>query len=548
MKNKKTVLILIIVILTIILAVGGVTFAYTTTDFLKTNKQLFSKYMDQSLEKFQNFKSQKLTTYLDKIETTPYESEGKLSASVEVPETLKRTYPALDRANSVNITFLGKNDKLNKKSEQAISINYSDDVSFPIEYKQNGNLCGLTSNILINTYLTVRNDELNELLGKFGVSENLSIMLPNSSKSNQAEIKYALEKSKTIIIENLTEDNFSKIDTNTFALTLNKEETANIIGKISQELENVGLIQNVSKEDIEKAINAIKTENNATNEFLKIIVKKDGNITISIAKTTLGIQITDNKITVTLINSESENNAEITIEKLENENQLTYKIEYSMLDAEIKSGAFFEAQYSDLTSQNVKENYIFGIKIDNDGEKIAYEYDFDISKKFVDNIEIQELTENNSVVLSDASNEYIAALIVALKGKISEINSSQMQALGIQENENPLIYATPLGYTLYQMNNIINNVGEKVEEVSVEVFNAQFLSYEGIQKGASIKSLVRVVNKSNESNTLHTVSINGMSEATELDNYASGINTAQDYNVVINKDEETGYVKSINII
>ena len=548
MKNKKTVLILIIVILTIILAVGGVTFAYTTTDFLKTNKQLFSKYMDQSLEKFQNFKSQKLTTYLDKIETTPYESEGKLSASVEVPETLKRTYPALDRANSVNITFLGKNDKLNKKSEQAISINYSDDVSFPIEYKQNGNLCGLTSNILINTYLTVRNDELNELLGKFGVSENLSIMLPNSSKSNQAEIKNALEKSKTIIIENLTEDNFSKIDTNTFALTLNKEETANIIGKISQELENVGLIQNVSKEDIEKAINAIKTENNATNEFLKIIVKKDGNITISIAKTTLGIQITDNKITVTLINSESENNAEITIEKLENENQLTYKIEYSMLDAEIKSGAFFEAQYSDLTSQNVKENYIFGIKIDNDGEKIAYEYDFDISKKFVDNIEIQELTENNSVVLSDASNEYIAALIVALKGKISEINSSQMQALGIQENENPLIYATPLGYTLYQMNNIINNVGEKVEEVSVEVFNAQFLSYEGIQKGASIKSLVRVVNKSNESNTLHTVSINGMSEATELDNYASGINTAQDYNVVINKDEETGYVKSINII
>ena len=108
MKNKKTVLILIIVILTIILEVGGVTFAYTTTDFLKTNKQLFSKYMDQSLEKFQNFKSQKLTTYLNKIETTPYESEGKLSASVEVPETLKRTYPALDRANSVNITFLDR--------------------------------------------------------------------------------------------------------------------------------------------------------------------------------------------------------------------------------------------------------------------------------------------------------------------------------------------------------------------------------------------------------------------------------------------------------
>ena len=45
MKGKKVLIASIIIVLILILGIGGVAFAYMTTDFLKTDEQLFYKYM-----------------------------------------------------------------------------------------------------------------------------------------------------------------------------------------------------------------------------------------------------------------------------------------------------------------------------------------------------------------------------------------------------------------------------------------------------------------------------------------------------------------------
>ncbi len=88
MKNKKILLIVLIVIILLLIVSGGIVFAYFTTDFLKTNEQLFYKYISQiSLE---DFKSEKLDNYLEKVQNSKYENSGKITAEVTMPEEMRR--------------------------------------------------------------------------------------------------------------------------------------------------------------------------------------------------------------------------------------------------------------------------------------------------------------------------------------------------------------------------------------------------------------------------------------------------------------------------
>ena len=64
MKNKKILIVVIIMIA--ILAIGGGVFAYLyiATDTFKSDKELFSKYISQNLETFQKLgNSQTVKTY-----------------------------------------------------------------------------------------------------------------------------------------------------------------------------------------------------------------------------------------------------------------------------------------------------------------------------------------------------------------------------------------------------------------------------------------------------------------------------------------------------
>ena len=129
MKSKKILIIFIAIVVALILAIGGTIFAYAMTDFLKSDEQLFYKYIGQVQEKLSNFENKELEEYFLKTEETPYESEVKLTVSVKAPIDEKIS----KLVNDLNITFSGKTDKKQNKKEQEMSINYSDDVSFPIE-------------------------------------------------------------------------------------------------------------------------------------------------------------------------------------------------------------------------------------------------------------------------------------------------------------------------------------------------------------------------------------------------------------------------------
>lgn len=466
MKNKKVLVTLIVLVLALIILLGGMAFAYTNTDFFKTDEQLFYKYIGQVGEKLKGFESKELDTYFQKTNETPYESEGKLDVDVNMKSLLSDKHSEL--VNDLNITFSGKTDKKENKSEQKININYSDNVSFPIEYRQTGNLYGITSNLLLTKYLAVKNENIEELIEKFG-DENTITSTPKEIEEvisiidrNKINIETAMQILKTSISENITKANFSKTNNDNFVLTLSEKETKMIFLKVLEELKNNKVL---TEEEVNQMIEGFQNKEATDKEVLKVNVNKDGIINIEIIDYgTVKIQISDNNEIIISILSKDEENRSIKIKKNTSDNELSYRMEYLITIEEQRSAIYFEAKYQDLTSQIAKEKYSFGFGSKIYDESISYDYNLDMAKKFNSDIDIEAMGEENTVILNDVSKEYLDNITNMLELKISEVNKLQMEQLGITENENPLIFATPVGYIVYQfMNNTMTRVIQSEE-------------------------------------------------------------------------------------
>lgn len=466
MKSKKILITLIVLVLALIILIGSMVFVYAKTDFLKTDEQLFYKYIGQIGERLEEFDSKELDTYFQKADETPYESEGKLDVDVNMKSLLSDNHSKL--VNDLNITFSGKTNKKENKSEQKININYSDNVSFPIEYRQTGNLYGITSNLLLTKYLAIKNENIEELIEKFeddntitSTPRQIEALISNINRYN-IDIETFMQILKTSLNENITNANFSKANDNNFVLTLNEKEIKTIGLKIIEELKNNKIL---TEEEASQMIEELQDILETDKEALKINVDKNGLINIEVVDFGMAkIQVDDNnEITISII-SEDEEDISVKIKKNTSGNELSYRVEYVVSMEEQKSVVYFEAKYQDLTSQIAKEKYLFGFGVKIYDESISYDYNLDIAKKFNSDIDIEVIGEENSVILNDVSKEYLDNITNMLELKISEVNRLQMEQLGITENENPLIFATPIGYVVYEfMNNAMSSIVESEE-------------------------------------------------------------------------------------
>ena len=255
MKNKKIIMIVIMVILMILIIGIGTILAYLNTDLFQSNEQLFYQYVSQLAESLKEFGDEELVAYFEKQRTTPYESNGKLEFNINIPD-----YEAqLKNTNATNLTFHTKTDWANEKQEQQLFLNYSDTVSFPVEYRQDADLYALTSNIVVNKYVAIRNNNLKDFFMKCGVTDVSEI--PNKIEINKdiskEEWNSIFEKCKIIIQNNIQDSNFSKIDKNAIALTLNQYELKTIFVQLLEELKDTSIFKE-NKKIIKFLINSNK--------------------------------------------------------------------------------------------------------------------------------------------------------------------------------------------------------------------------------------------------------------------------------------------------
>ena len=340
-KNKGLRITIVILLIIILLLVGGIAYLYFFTDMFKSNKQLFFKYTSQIVQSENGFIDNQLVQYFQKKNSTSYENNGEITFEVAIPNI----EDDLELANNFNITFTGKEDPTNSKSEKEISLNYSDSVKFPLTYRKTNTITGIQTQYIGSSFVSVRNDE--ELSGLEDINNLLK--LQNLEFSNE-EVRNLKTTYFDNILNTLDDSKFSTLTEGNltgYRLTLTGEELKNTLvqilnalkadtnttHKLNEILQGVGINSEIDEDSIDDLIESIN--DSEWNQDIEMTVYASGGnlskVLIEIAGNTL------------------------TMNKEGNNQDMTYTISLNTTEQDVS--AVVTAKYSGLNSDNVTETY-----------------------------------------------------------------------------------------------------------------------------------------------------------------------------------------------
>lgn len=553
-KNTKILLILIIIIVIIILAgVGILVFA---TDIFKSDKEMFFKYMADIGDSKKGFIDDGLKQYFEKKNNTPYNDEGEFSVNISSDNEQKK----FENVNNFNISFSGQVDTANSKAAQNISLNYSNDVKFPINYKQIENKIGLQTKYVGSKFVAIETEKLNKLSEDLDDVESYGEMVDKLQKMGKVELTED-EKSHikdtyiTVINQQLEKDKFSKVkesDMSGYKLSLTGTDLQNVLVKLLETLKNdqttvdklneyLKIQKNSAKitaSQIDDAIKSIKDDTDFSDKNFEIAVyQKNRDVCKLVIETTEGT---------------------IAIEKKIEGNQQNIVVSYEMKEDK-KSKISFSANFENLESlQNIKENYELIMSLpevaesstttDVDSEVVVYKFSNDVN--FTDSATVEDFSSDNSLMLTDYDSDQVSNFLNAVVERISEVNEQQMGQLGLEASENPIVNMIPsIGLYLGNMH-VLNQVNSNMSEAEINNFNQKFEAYESTNlKGVTVKGLLSTISLNNQSeetsNEIKEINYNGEEyEASEqnITLIKGEIDTEKSYRVEFEKDQDTGLI------
>lgn len=450
MKKRNKILVVLIVIIILLLIAGG-SFAYFATDLLKSDAELFGKYLSQIIEE-DGFIDKNIKELKEKKQQTPYENSGKITVVADLPEELGT---GASKVNDLSINFSGAIDAVNNKSQRDFEIDYGNGITFPVTYLQNNNKYGVEIERVSSKFVAIKNENLKEFAQNIGINDVSEIpdkIELTETKENVEFTQEELEQLKqiygTVLEEQLTEENFSKAKTSdgeNYILELSGEQLKNVTIKMLEETkQNTLLIDKVNQLISQISEDADSIDTGDIDELIKNINEVDGS-DISNLKITLGQK---HKLLNQILIEYGDGKIEIT--KNKNGSQLGYEINIEIKEIESTGDEQFNLylsfQYTGLENlNNVQESYKIGFETSQEDEKYKYEYNINNDVQFKDQITtIASFDDESTVFLNDYDGEVITNFIAQLVERILEVNKEQMQELGLEEAENPLIYSNPI--------------------------------------------------------------------------------------------------------
>ena len=540
-KSSKILIILIIVILVTIL-LGGFVLAYLATDIFRSEKDLFFKYITQIGDSENGFIDTQLKEYFEKRKNTPYKDEGRFSVNI----TAENGQEEFGNINNFNITYLGQVDKTNSKAEQAISLNYSDEVNFPFSYRQVENTIGLQTKYVGSKYIAVKTDNLENLSNIGDIP--LKMDMRNLENASQLE----LTQEQKIHIKNtymgvlnhyLGEENFLKVEeaeATGYKLSLTGEELKNILIQLLETLKNDQTTIDIINEYLQLQENSNELSLNDIDDLIEKI-----NDFTDIDEQNLEITVYSkkgmtNKITI------STNELKIDIQKENNQGNINYYATIEVNQEEDIVKFYLNSTYSGISSmQSINEVYELGIE----SSELQYKYTLENNMNFIDSINIPEFASDNSMILTNYESEQVSNFLSAVGERLVQVNKQQMEELGLEENENPIQYLIPnLG--------ILSIEGELIgqtilSEEQINTFNSKFENYEGTnQQAQTVKGLLSTISRHNEDEEnddmkITEINFNGEEyEATEenISSIKDNMNMEKSYRIEFEKDSDTGII------
>lgn len=292
------------------------------------------------------------------------------------------------------------------------------------------------------------------------------------------------QKYMTVLNEQLQDEQFTKQKsedgTYAYTLTIQNEQIKNLIIALLTELKNdditLGKINSVvteydlatiEPEDIDSIISNLQDSVVEEGEYIITITQKNSAL---------------NSITV-------ENGVQkLAIQKQNQNGNLVYSLGIENLDeGESQMNLNFNITLSGLNEmQNVQEKYEYVVESFENSESIAkITFSFENTSNFVDSVDIEGLSDDNAMILNDYEPEQLQTFMGMLIQRISDINADYMEQLEIGAGESTNGSSDNISGTQNdtQENNNLN-------EMEIQAFNNVFNTYEGVQKGTAVKSLI----------------------------------------------------------
>jgi len=445
-----------------------------------------------------------------------------------------------ENTNKTNLTFEGQVDNTNYQIQQNISLNYSEDINFPIVFRKIGDIYGIQTEYIGSKFIAADSSSKNMETEEIEYFEKIQKFY--EVQLSQEEKQHIKNTYLNILNQELQDTNFSKIeetDSKGYKLTLNGEEIKNLSIKLLETLKN----DQITLEKINEYLKVYKNSFKITTDDIDEIIEN----------LNMGSEIVNNTFEIVVYQSKGKVNS-ILIKTNEEEINIQKKLAGDELQYDIKLNPDFNdktliieffAKFAGLQSmQNITENYelTFG------DENIKYQYNYNNNIEFTENINIESFNNNNCLRIDKMVEEERNSFINAVIQRITNVTQNQIEKLGVDEN--PLVNAIPQLDTYINRLDSINNSG--MEEVEISTFNQKFENYESTSlKGVTVKGLLSTIELNNETNSenenkkIKEIHFDGEEyEVTEQNIILikSSVETETEYRVEFERDEDTGII------
>lgn len=491
--NERVIKRLILIIVILILAIAGVfAYLYFGTDLLKSEEQLFYKYFGKALE-IEN--SDKLAEYINKRLTNNYEITGKYTANLQA-DADEQTNNGLDKINNAGIEFTGKVDNVSHKNEHNFNIRYSDDVSFPFNFRSSNNLIGLQSDYVSSAYIGIENENIQEFLENTigmqdasGFPDSLEMFSGNSNAQmkelSEEEKKHLQDTYLPIIQEALSSKEFTASEENSvtsYNVTVSQEDLNNIMQNVLNTAREDDMVLSIYEQ-------ATNQSRDVLIEAIDNFIEAQSNNDISYgydgtsSDTTYGYDGTSSDITISIEVDDAKNS---TIVLKEDGQEIRFGIRCNNEDIvcsletstqESNDRVYITLTIYGMSSDNVNTVLENGyITSTDDGKEQTYIYQYTSNVTFNDSVSIEDFNNENIQILNDYGQEQVLPFLEQVGARIEEVNKNQMEELGLSEDQNPLILMmpAPIASTIIltnQINESFENMDENMDENTNEDIN-----------------------------------------------------------------------------
>lgn len=308
MKNKKILIIPIVIIILLVALAGVSAFLYFKTDLFKSPKQLFFKYLGESVSSTKNFNYDKSLANYKELSQKSSKSTGEITGSItdNSSNTSSSSKTIEDAINNSKIEYSIESIPSKNKYHASIKPNYNDSEITNLELLADNDSYGAKCTDLYDKYVYFENNNLKTLVSKFGIDskyipdklEKVDIYeLLNISADSRTQI---VDRYQKLLDSKLTKDMFTSnkkvttsvngtnVKANAYTLTINGEHAYDILLSFFQTLKDDDqtldlIIEKCEKsgvtkayetqENIQSSIYSISSDNN--DDEIQITFTKD---------------------------------------------------------------------------------------------------------------------------------------------------------------------------------------------------------------------------------------------------------------------------------